>query len=54
MARVAAVIPVVLIIMFIGSLWFIGLFCNDERRQYVMHISDRAIAAIQGFFGPRA
>lgn len=50
-ARAAAVVPVVLIIVFVGLLWFAGLFCSDKRRQYVTHISDQVIEAIRDFFG---
>jgi hypothetical protein len=50
-ARLAAVVPVALIVVFIGLLWIVGLFCGDKRRRYVTRISERALEAVQAFFG---
>jgi len=35
LARVAAVIPAVLLVLFIGLLWLLGLPCDRERHRYV-------------------
>ena len=48
---VPAVVPVVLLVLFTGLLWLLGLMCGRERRRYVTdlsrasHGSDRRIAA---------
>lgn len=34
-ARVAAVVPVILLVLFTGLLWLLGLLCGHERRRYV-------------------
>jgi len=44
--RVAAVVPVVLLILFTGLLWLLGLICGHQRRLYVTEISQQAIGAI--------
>jgi hypothetical protein len=44
--RVAAVVPVTLLSLFVGLLWLIGLACGTDRRQYVTKISDQAMRAI--------
>jgi putative Mn2+ efflux pump MntP len=44
--RVATVVPVVLIVLFTGLLWLLGLMCGPQRRLYVTHISQQAIGAI--------
>jgi putative Mn2+ efflux pump MntP len=43
--RVAAVVPVVLLILFTGLLWLLGLICGHQRR-HVTEISQQAIGAI--------
>jgi len=45
--RGAAVVPVVLIIMFTGVLCLLGLACGEKRREYVTTVSDRALSAIE-------
>lgn len=39
--RAAAVVPVVLLALFVGLLWLVGLFCNKERRGYVIRITSQ-------------
>ena len=46
MMRVAAVIPVVLLVLFTGLLWLLGLMCGRERRRYVTDLSLQAMNAI--------
>jgi len=46
MLRVAAVIPVVLLVLFTGVLWLLGLMCGRERRQYVIILSQQAMSAV--------
>jgi len=46
LVRVAAVIPVVLIVLFVGLLWLLGLICGRERRRYVTNLSRQAMGAI--------
>jgi hypothetical protein len=48
--RIAAVLPVTLLSLFIGLLWLIGLACNRERREYVEEISDQAMRAISSIW----
>jgi hypothetical protein len=50
-ARVAAVLPAVLIVVFIGLLWLIGLFFGDKRGKYVTGITEWAVEAMRVFFG---
>jgi hypothetical protein len=50
-ARLAAAVPVVLIVLFVGLLWVIGLFCSEKRRKYVTRISAQGLQTVQGFFG---
>ena len=55
MARVAAVIPVVLLVLFTGLLWLLGLMCGSERRCYVANLSLQAMGAIGALLhGPPA
>jgi len=44
--RAAAVLPAVLIVVFTGLLWLIGLPCNGERRQYVTGLSKQAMGVV--------
>ena len=44
--RVAAVVPVVLLVLFTGLLWLLGLMCGRERRRYVTGLSQQAMRAI--------
>jgi hypothetical protein len=44
--RVAAVIPVVLLVLFTGLLWLLGLLCGLERRRYITGVSRQAMGAI--------
>jgi len=44
--RVAAVVPVILLVLFIGLLWLLGLMCGRDRRRYVTNLSQQAMAAI--------
>jgi|HubBroStandDraft_5_1064220.scaffolds.fasta_scaffold143743_1 hypothetical protein len=46
MIRVASVIPVVLLVLFTGLLWLLGLMCGRERRRYVTNLSRQAMGAI--------
>jgi len=46
MMRAAAVIPVVLIVLFTGLLWLLGLMCGRDRRRYVTGLSRQAMDAI--------
>jgi len=46
MVRVAAVVPVVLLVLFTGLLWLLGLMCGRERRRYVTDLSRQAMEAI--------
>ena len=41
--RVAAVIPAMLLILFSGLLWLLGLPCDAERRSYVLKASQQAM-----------
>jgi hypothetical protein len=45
MVRVAAVVPVVLLVLFTGVLWLLGLMCGRERRRYVIILSQQAMSA---------
>ena len=44
--RIAAVIPVVLLVPFIGLLWLLGLICGRERRRYVTTLSQQAMGTV--------
>lgn len=44
--RVAAILPAVLIILFIGLLWLLGLVCGQARRRYVTNLSQQAMTAV--------
>jgi hypothetical protein len=46
LVRVAAVVPVVLLVLFTGLLWLLGLMCGSERRRYVTDLSRQAMGAI--------
>jgi hypothetical protein len=46
MMRAAAVIPVVLLVLFTGLLWLLGLMCGRERRRYVTNLSQQALNVI--------
>jgi hypothetical protein len=46
MVRVAAVIPAVLLVLFVGLLWLLGLMCGRERRRYVTDVSQQAMTVI--------
>jgi hypothetical protein len=43
--RVAAVVPVVLLVVFVGLLWLLGLACGRDRRRYVTTLSGQAMGA---------
>jgi hypothetical protein len=45
--RAAAIVPVVLLIVFTGLLCLLGLACDEKRRAYVTAISDRAMSTIE-------
>jgi hypothetical protein len=45
-SRAIAVIPATLLILFIGLLWLLGLFCGNERRSYVIAVSQQAMDAV--------
>jgi hypothetical protein len=44
--RVAAVVPAVLLVVFIGLLWLLGLMCGQDRRRYVTNLSRQAMATV--------
>jgi hypothetical protein len=44
--RAAAVVPVVLLVLFTGMLWLLGLLCDRERRRYVTDLSQQAMEAV--------
>jgi hypothetical protein len=44
--RVAAVVPVTLLVLFTGLLWLLGLMCGSERRCYVTELSQQAMEAV--------
>jgi hypothetical protein len=44
--RVAAVVPVTLLVLFLGVLWLLGLVSGKDGRQYVTKISDQAMRAV--------
>jgi hypothetical protein len=55
MVRVAAVVPVMMLVLFTGLLWLLGLMCGRERRQYVTNLSQQAMGAIGALLhGPPA
>jgi len=44
--RVVAVVPAVLLVLFIGLLWLLGLMCGRDRRRYVTDLSQQAMATV--------
>jgi hypothetical protein len=46
MIRAATIIPAALIVLFLGLLWLVGLACGDQRRTYVIVITDHAMRAL--------
>ena len=46
LVRVAAVVPVVLLVLFTGIIWVLGLMCGKDRRRYVTTLSQQAMTAI--------
>lgn len=46
LVRVAAVIPAVLLVLFIGLLWLLGLPCDRERHRYVTDLSQQAMKLV--------
>jgi hypothetical protein len=44
--RAVAVVPVVLLVLFTGLLWLLGLLCGRERRRYITVVSRLAMEAI--------
>ncbi len=49
MVRVAAVVPVVLLVLFTGLLWLLGLICGGERRRYVTNLTQLAMGAVDAW-----
>jgi hypothetical protein len=47
----AVALPVVLIIIFLGLLWMLGLGCGKERRKYVTELSKKACNTIAILYG---
>lgn len=47
-AQAAAMVPIALIVVFIGLLWLIGLACGKDRRTYVTTLSRQAMNAVTG------
>lgn len=43
--RAIATIPVVLLVLFTGVLWLLGLMCGRERRRYVTILSQQGLEA---------
>jgi hypothetical protein len=53
--RIAAVIPVVLLVLFTGLLWLLGYFGGRERRRYVTTLSQQAMGTLGALLhGPSA
>lgn len=48
--RAAAVVPVTLLMLFIGLLWLLGLACGQDRRDYVEKISGQAMLAVSAIW----
>ncbi len=46
MLRIAAVIPVILLVLFMGLLWLLGFFAGRDRRRYVTTLSRHVMAAV--------
>jgi hypothetical protein len=44
--RVAAVVPAVLLVLFAGILWLLGLPCGKDRRAYVITLSKQAMDTV--------
>jgi hypothetical protein len=44
--RVAGILPALLIVLFIGALWLLGLACKQPRRRYVTTISAQAMTVL--------
>lgn len=44
--RVAGILPAVLLVLFIGVLWLLGLACRQPRRDYVTTLSAQAMTVI--------
>jgi len=44
--RTAAVIPAVIIVVFAGVLWLLGLLCGSDRRNYVIVLSQQAMDTV--------
>ncbi len=44
--RFAAMIPVLLLILFVGILWLLGLACGPARRRYVTTLSAQAMTVV--------
>ena len=46
LVRAAAVVPVVLLVLFTGLLWLLGLLCGPERRKYILSVSRQAMGMV--------
>ncbi len=46
LVKIAAIVPVVLLVLFTGILWVLGLMCGKERRRCVTTLSQQAMTAI--------
>jgi hypothetical protein len=44
--RAIAVVPAVLLILFVGPLLILGLACGSDRRRYVVEVSQQAMVVI--------
>ena len=42
--RAAIVVPVILLVLFVGVFGLLGLLCGRERRKYLMNLSLRAMS----------
>ncbi len=50
-ARIAAVVPVTLMVLFVGLLWLIGVACDERRRDYVTEISKLVMGKAHALLG---
>jgi len=49
------IIPAALMIVFIGLLWWLGLMCGKDRRDYIIELSRQAMEAVRELLrGPDA
>jgi hypothetical protein len=51
LVRFALVIPALLLVIFLGLLWLLGLACGSARRKYVTTLSAQALKVIGALLG---